>query len=396
MRRRLLLLVPLLVAAVLIGAFWGLGRAFAQTPTFTPWPTVEPTYTPAGTPSPTPTPPSFGSTVVWGCWLANENAAPVCTWGDYFDIRITLHKAYGDGQPSPMSAPGDGVGGTSTTPGKYALLPPVNTKRIEATCSEYVYGANADFGTGSSSGRASRSLFSYSPYIEMVRTDGFSNPRVEDCSATSSGDVTCVTSQAISTYTVTWTLSDSYASWPLADSFPTWSTRSSYVGFGGYVWVAATGAACPNIACNNYGRASVRIACQIDRVVRLDGSMYTPTNPSVGDVPTPVPTVTVPFTWTDFVWVDYPDYEIAPPQNSDFEFAPGDTTCPATIPAFGFEWVDMPFVGTVSFGWDEQEFCFQDYSIESELLNVDVDNMIGTFISLIFVVFMINNWRTQS
>lgn len=400
MRRRLLLVFPILVAVGLMAAFWGLTVAMAQTPTPTPSPTITltptatptllpawPTNTPAWTSTPTPTPtrtptpgpgtatatpwPSPVATAitgtnqyVWGC-VAYGAGAPVCTWGDYFEI-------------SAYAASGSNTAVTDRR--NLVIVMPPDTTSVYMGCSAM---GNYEFTSPCTTcddtyirfnGGEGATLLSASPGSWAEFTQG---------GETGEGSVN-------QTHFVTITKSsNSYETWAAFPADGTFSNKENI-----YPYIRIEASARGRTDPPGSGVSAVRAACEIYSITKEDGSSYVPPGATpVGDFPTPTPTGW--YTWTDRPWVDVP-YVTVPDQQSDFYFGPGTTTCAPTLPGWSYTWVDMPIFGTTSFGWNPQQICLQSYPIYSEMLNIRIDTMVGQFVSVLFALFMFNLWRRQS
>lgn len=410
MRRRLLIVLPVFIAVGLMAAFWGLSVALAQTPTPTPSPTVTftptatptllpyfptntPTPTPTNTPTPTPTgTPALGGTptaipspyptppytgtynpYVWWCLLYNQGygaESEICTWGDYFEWEFG-------------STAADGIAVTNRW--DLIVVPPADTTSVALACSYICQidvcdpasgtcnDSNCVF-TGSEQGSALTSV------MEGGGSGNFNHFDQGD-------DMTVM-------YTHVFTVSKGN------NSYETWSqfgfgagTNNPHTGRPYIAGIAAARGRDPDNQPST-SSVSVRYACEARRLVMEDGSTVIPPGATpVGDFPTPTPTGW--YTWTDGVWNEVPYFE-APPQQSDFYFGPGTTTCAPTLPGWAYTWEDMPLFGTTSFGWSPQQICLQSYPIYSELLNIRIDTLVGQFVSVLFALFLFNVWRRQS
>jgi hypothetical protein len=166
-----------------------------------------------------------------------------------------------------------------------------------------------------------------------------------------------------------WRLDNSIASWPGADTFPDEYTdhenrprfeiRSRVLGSGGGSWISEGG---------------MRAACEITEIERLDGSKYTPSNPSVGDGATPTPTPCLPgqLCWANWdLNIPINVTPIAPVSNT-VEFGvgvPGTPECVTIVP--GRHISETVFGYDIDAGWNNYEVCTQPVEVQAELLDMD-------------------------
>lgn len=259
---------------------------FGQTPTPTVTPINTPPITPIATltpfatatvgPTPTLIPDSSGSTVVWGCILT-PLAAPVCKWGDYFEMYwFQFAQAPPGGQIHDWPGPGQSDYAT------LAIIPPADTKTIHATCTYHLAGVAWRHSSGASGpGVQSRVIFS----TGSAQSWGGSAPVSPDLAVIPGAGLLqqAVGDERLLTQTVIWQLDSGIASWPGANNFPTNETLTVYAR------VAARQRVTSGNPSGNAAQGMTRVACQIDEMVRLDDSTYVPSNPVVGDGPTPTP-----------------------------------------------------------------------------------------------------------
>lgn len=345
------------------------GRVYAQTPTPTLTPTRTPsippliTGTPTATPTPASTPTPIGplSTVLWGCLVSNAGGGPVCTWGDYFEIMgfNFLHKTEAS-IPSIVDWPGP----EQLDRWYMLLLPPADTREIHATCTYEMSGQayRAQSGAGSPS-MESRVSFQIADGLEWgVGASGLS----PDLSVIAGGGTVglVMSDSKLLTYQVVWKLEGSVASWPAVDNFPSSATVADYAGFSARHRVAA------NVLIGNIAQAHTRVACQIDKIVRLDYSEYVPSSPTVGDFGTPTPPVTCYIGCGTPVaaWPTPVSWLPATPDPIEFGVTPGDTECFEPLPGGFASGSTTIMSNTLEVNIPAYEFCAEQYEFSLEFL----------------------------
>lgn len=342
------------IVGLLLSLLWT-GAAYAQTatptllPPATPTPTTVPTASP--TPGPTPTPGAGGSTVFWWCTL-RPGQAPVCTWSDYGDSDWAVTYA------------GPGTG-TTYAPGPLEadwvyvrMLPPDDTKSIVAECSHthniQVWKRNAGATVGNT-----YSYFTSIAGVTVSSDDGDQQFWTNVSTPASGFSVGTI----LETQTYTWTLNGGIASWPAAGTFPAgYANQGSYVGFG----VRATAGTSGSL---NEVDSGSRAACEITKVIRLDGSDYVPTIPVVGGDATPTPVLEGGSPWpTPVSWIPGNPSLI---MTGTLGVSPGGTTCHQMLPTFHADGVTVFGYTVGAMDVPEFELCLEEHSMALNFMGWD-------------------------
>lgn len=363
------------------------------TATFTPTPPFATPDDPPGTSTPTPAPtytprPGFDSTVIWWCDMSPEQV-PVCSWGDYFDSgTLVTAKQVDDGKPASIFNPG-GNDHTHTGFRYLVIIPPPNTSKIVATCTydlAYNWYRASSFGSGSTGSRGG--VVVPAPILSLQSSTG--PTQVWNIGASGGTAGVIQTGTLLHTATFTWTLRAGDSAWPLSSSLPTdYGSAVNYAG----VYVRTDASATGHV--HNQGYSLARVACEIDKVYRLVGDPYTPSNPTVGDAPTPTITPSPTATFCMFscgggsTSTPNPGFDITVEpidfvpitKTIDIDLGePGEPTCYVLLPGFSID--DTYFGFPITIGWADYEICIREQDFGLVFMDIDIGNWLFIFVGI--------------
>lgn len=376
------------VALHFIGATSAHAQTSTPTPTATSFALPSPTVT--ATPQPgTPTPGPGDSTIVWGCEVWNLlTAVPVCTWSDYFEVMMMASKTTGDGEDTNI-----------TEESALVIIPPSNTRRVEARCSVAIMVASRDYvpsgATGQAGGEMRFGNRTASPTYGMVRTNG-AGGSTANVSISVSGNGEHYDA-IYDTQNVVWEVAADAPQWPIpVEVFPARYTGSpgpnkdSYIRIELETFVSASGSLTPELA--NHGQVWLRAACVIDRITRLNGTTYKPTTPRVGDLPDWVCDILPECADDEMQPFPTPVKWISTPEPIDFGVTPIGSGCYTLLP--GFDWGPYTVFGNeLEVSVPEFEICTTEYTMSWQVWGYDFGVWATGLIAIIAMAVLYSRFK---